>query len=131
MSNFYNTVLWVIVAFFTLLSDSPEVWAQGFVKGIVSDKETGTSLSGVRVQLAHGGKIVKGTYTKPDGSFSLSAAAGKYKISFSSVGRKRADSVIAIQDGETATMNTALESEVARLENITVYGAARREQKLT
>ncbi|MCZ2131776.1 MAG: TonB-dependent receptor [Bacteroidetes bacterium] len=131
MSNFYNTVLWVIVAFFTLLSASPEVWAQGFVKGIVSDKETGTSLSGVRVQLAHGGKIVKGTYTKPDGSFSLSAAAGKYKISFSSVGRKRADSVIAIQDGETATMNTALESEVARLENITVYGAARREQKLT
>ncbi|MCZ2131777.1 MAG: TonB-dependent receptor [Bacteroidetes bacterium] len=131
MLNFESSVLRVIIIFIILLSASPEVWAQGFVKGIVSDKETGTSLSGVRVQLAHGGKIVKGTYTKPDGSFSLSAAAGKYKISFSSVGRKRADSVIAIQDGETATMNTALESEVARLENITVYGAARREQKLT
>lgn len=106
--------------------------AQGTIKGVITDKESGSALAGIRIQLWQMGKAGKGAYSKSNGAFMLAfVAAGKYTVSFSGVGRKRQEVSAEVKDGETVTLDAALETETAKLENITVYGAARREQKLT
>lgn len=121
---------WFVV--FGILATVTGASAQGTIKGTVTDKESGSPLSGIRIQLWQAGKTGKGAYSKSSGEFTLaSVAAGKYTLSFSGVGRKRMEIPTEVKDGETVTVNSAMETETAKLENITVYGAARREQKLT
>ncbi len=123
-----NIILTLILFISTSVTKS---FSQGIITGFVADKENSKALSGIRVETKSSGRIIKGTYTKANGLYAVSLPEGKYSLKFSGIGRKQFDTTITIKNNETQQVNVHLEHETTKLENITVFGAARRVQKLT
>lgn len=73
-----------------------------------------------------------GTVTKVDGSYRLEKLpAGAQTIVVSGVGYKRIERVIGLSPNEETIANFVLEVEAVKAQDIVVYGASRRKQKLT
>lgn len=73
-----------------------------------------------------------GTVTNVDGTYRLEKLpAGAQTVVVSGVGYKRIEQTIGLSPNEETVTNFVLEVEAVRAQDIVVYGAARRKQKLT
>lgn len=73
-----------------------------------------------------------GTVTKVDGTYRLEKLpAGAQTIVVSGVGYKRIEQTIGLSPNEETVANFVLEVEAVRAQDVIVYGASRRKQKLT
>lgn len=61
----------------------------------------------------------------------LDLNAGKYRITAYRIGWKRAGTIAEVIDGKTTSITIDLKNDENRIDEVTVFGAARREQKIT
>lgn len=61
----------------------------------------------------------------------IDLAAGKYRVTAQKFGWKRTGTIAEVMDGQTASITIELTEDQKRMEEVTVFGAARREQKIT
>ena len=61
----------------------------------------------------------------------LELNAGKYRVTAYRVGWKRAGTIAEVIEGQTTSITIDLKNDENRIDEVTVFGAARREQKIT
>lgn len=103
-----------IISFFIAVLFTSLVFAQGPVKGVVVDKQTGEALVGVSVYNPASGA---GSSTTLDGSFSVNLPQGNHELRLSYVGFKTMS--VRVSAGENAGV-IELESEAIGLNDVTV-----------
>jgi outer membrane receptor for ferrienterochelin and colicin len=110
--------LFILTSFVTLLNAQ-----QGKISGLVIDKETKEELIGATV-LIDG--TTNGTSTDIDGSFTITADPGTYKLRVSYIGydTKLVEDVV-VKAGETTTLNIVLAESVGELEMVEVVAFAK------
>ncbi|MFZ6050480.1 TonB-dependent receptor [Halocola ammonii] len=114
--------LWLSLFFsliFAIASNAQEV------SGIVKSAVSGESLPGVTVTSKSG----KGTSTDADGFYRLALDSGKHTVSFSFIGFEKVTEKIALEVGETLSLNISLNPSAELLE-IAVVSAGKFEQDL-
>ena len=106
---------------FMLLLFSGSLFAQGYVKGVITDASTNETLIGATVILK--GTTI-GTSTDFDGNFTLEVAAGQQTIDIQYVGYASQEIVVSISEGQTTDLGTiALESNQIGLNEINVFAS--------
>lgn len=110
--------LFSLTSFLTLLHAQ-----QGKISGVIIDKETQEELIGATV-LMEG--TTNGTSTDLDGSFTIIADPGTYKLRVSYIGydTKLVEDVV-VKAGETTTLNIVLAESVGELEMVEVVAFAK------
>ncbi len=104
-----------------LLAATGAAWAEGRIKGKVTDKDSGEPLIGVNV-------MVKGTYkgaaTDLDGNFLIvGVKAGTVDVQFTAMGFKTVlVTGLKVPEGQTATQNATLERSFMQGENLVIVG---------
>ncbi len=112
-----NTILFLIIVFISTYS-----FAQGSLKGVVTDAKTGEKLLGADVILL---KTQKGTSTDEQGVFELNnIPKGRYKVSVSYVGYRTFFKTITIQNNKDKILNVSLEENSESLEEIIITAKA-------
>jgi iron complex outermembrane receptor protein len=69
--------------------------------------------------------------TSENGQYTLSLAPGKYTIQFSGLSVKQGNHAVELRSGQVIDLVDTLQMRETRTEDITVYGASRRQQKIT
>ncbi|HQB78999.1 MAG TPA: TonB-dependent receptor [Tenuifilaceae bacterium] len=99
--------------------------AQGVLKGVIVDEQSGEPLIGATVMVE---KTAKGTATSLDGSFSLPLENGKYNIQISYVGYL--EKIVPVEvSGETSMGKVALKSDAIGLEEVLVVSSIARDRQ--
>lgn len=103
--------------------------SEGRLGGVVTDSATSTPLEGIRV-------VVKGTnkatYTDDKGDFSLKGLPyGNLTVLFSGPGWLTETRIVTVADDVIGSVSVAMRSTSKNAGDVVVYGAARRQQKLT
>lgn len=122
--------LLLAVAF--LLASANFVFAQGTIKGKVTDKKANENMAGVRVVLVskETDRPVGGAVTNKDGDYQIEGVkAGKYSLRASAVSYKAAAADITVEAGATVTQNFPLILDVRGLDEVVVTGIASRTSK--
>lgn len=99
-----------IVLVVTLLTGIAPLLAQnGTIKGIVRDADAGEPLSGATIRLLKDSTVVGGAYSEDDGTYSIQAKPGTYRLSFSyiSYASQTLESV-TVKAGETLVQDMQL-----------------------
>jgi len=104
--------------------------ATAVITGKVTHAQTGEPLHKVNVILLNTGL---GDATSPSGEYTINnVPPGVYRLRFSAVGFKNVEVAdIVVSDGVPVKLDVALEVEVITLTNVSVYGASRREERIT
>lgn len=111
-----------LLGIFSVLIFSTQIAiAQYTVTGTVTDASTGETLVGVSI---FDTATNTGTSTNIDGEYSLELPAGETSLRFSSVGHTTQNISVSGTDGEQVTLDVALQSDVANLEELVVTGLA-------
>nr|MCU0619304.1 TonB-dependent receptor [Gemmatimonadaceae bacterium] len=109
---------------------APPLVAQtaGRVSGTVTSAESGAGLSGATVQVV--GQPL-GTFTRNDGSYSLSLRPGSYTLRFRLIGYASRTTTVAVTAGRTTTLDAALARQAANLDAVAVVGTRDKERTVT
>lgn len=109
---------------------SVSVFAQGTVIGTIVDAKTKAPLKSVRVQV---NKSTRYVLTGSNGLFRLeNVPAGDQTIVASLVGRKsNIKPGVKIADGKTTEINFEMDEWETKFDEVTVYGASKRKEKVT
>ena len=99
----------------------------GQITGRVTDAETGSPVSDVRVEM-RGGGTVRSAMTTPSGSFRTGLPAGDYVVTFARVGYAVATRTVNVGPGATVAVDVALTAVAIEL-NPTIISAGRTEEK--
>ncbi len=112
------------------VSMSVAAFAQGTVIGTIVDSKTKAPLKSVRVQV---NKSTRYVLTGSNGLFRLeNVPAGDQTIVASLVGRKsNIKPGVKIADGKTTEVNFELDEWETKFDEVTVYGASKRKEKVT
>jgi TonB-dependent starch-binding outer membrane protein SusC len=116
MKQLVKRTLFVLLAMFGAVAVYGQ---QGTLTGVVSDRATGETLPGANV-LIEG--TTQGTVTDMDGRYTLQIPAGQSAIIASFIGFENVRRVVSISAGETITLNFALPTDVATLEEYVMIG---------
>ncbi len=101
----------------------------GTIVGSVSDKISGSELSGLQVMLQ--GRSSTST-TKKDGSFVLTnVPSGRHVVKIWGIGWLRQEREVTIMGGDTARIVAIMEPTSQNMGEVVVYAASRRGEKLT
>lgn len=102
-------------------------WADGTIRGTVSDNNTGELLIGVVVSLEKSeGNIPTsyGTTSDIEGNYEIKAPAGTYNVVFTYISYKTCKITnIKVEEGKTVTLNTVLEASDAITTKVVVIEA--------
>lgn len=96
--------------FFVLIGMIAPLQAQmGTIQGIIRDSEGNEALSGATVRLMKDSTVLGGAYSEDDGSYTIQAKPGTYRLVFSyiSYANQTLDNVV-VKAGETTTHDIAL-----------------------
>ena len=99
----------------------------GQITGRVTDAETGSPVSDVRIEM-RGGGTVRSAMTTPSGSFRTGVPAGDYVVTFARVGYAVATRTVNVGPGATVAIDVALTAVAVEL-NPTIISAGRTEEK--
>lgn len=110
---------------FALISVTVVTAQEAEIKGKIVDAETGRGLSNADITCNN-----KVSVSKEDGTFQLQLQPGNYLLLFSHVGFKETSRRIELHEGESLTLDIALEVEVAQIDQV-VVSASRAEQKIS
>jgi len=91
------------------------------IKGTVKDARTGEALPGVSIKIENS---TIGGATDGNGNFQFSAklGAGKYQLGFSFLGYSPKNQVLILGDEKTITINTTINEDLVRLNEVVVTG---------
>lgn len=104
-----------------LMLISSSLFAQGFVKGVVSDASTNETLIGASVVLK--GTTV-GVSTDLDGAFTLEMPSGQQVLVIQFVGYVKQEIVVSVKTGQTVNLGTiALTANQIGLEEVNVFAS--------
>ena len=101
MNKFFLTVLFTIIGI--------QLYAEGFIKGVVKDNSTGETVIGASVIVSES----KGVTTDLDGKYSLAVDDGDYTVTISYVGFETQKYKVKIT-GNTVLLNASLETKTLR-----------------
>jgi iron complex outermembrane receptor protein len=120
----------LIAIVFVFASVCHTLYAQGSLSGIVKDKANGTALSGARLQLKNTGKF---TRSSGKGEWKIqNIDAGIYSVIITTIGYKTLVlNDIKVENGKNTELITELDQLSTRFDDITVYGAYKRREKIT
>ncbi|MBI3233902.1 MAG: TonB-dependent receptor [Bacteroidetes bacterium] len=121
--------LWFLVGILAV-SMSVSALAQGTVTGTVVDVKTKAPLKSARVQINKSSRYV---FTGSNGTFRLeNIPAGDQTVVVSLVGRKsNIKSNVKVTDGKTTEVNFEMDEWETKFDEVTVYGASKRKEKVT
>jgi uncharacterized surface anchored protein len=115
-----------------LVVSATTLFAQGTIKGTVTDKKAGENMAGVRVTLLskETDRPAGGAVTNKDGNYQIEGVkAGKYTLRASYVGYKAGTADITVDAGATVVTNFPLILDVRGLDEVVVTGIASRTSK--
>lgn len=129
MNKMIQFRLWCLLGFFAF-SMSVSAFAQGTITGTVVDKATKTPLKSARVQINKSARFV---LTNGSGEFRLeNVPAGDQTVVASLVGRKsNIKPGVKVADGKTTEVTFELDEWETKFDEVTVYGASKRKEKVT
>lgn len=116
-----------LLAALTLVAAPVHAQATGRVAGKVS-AEGGIGLPAATVQVV--GQPL-GTFTRNDGTYSLSLRPGSYTLRFRLIGYKSETAQVTVTSGQTSTVNATLDRQAANLEAVAVVGTRDKERTVT
>lgn len=106
---------------FMLMLFSSSLFAQGYVKGVITDASTNETLIGASVVLKG---TTTGVSTDLNGNFTLEIAAGQQTISIQYVGYAPQEIEVSVSEGQTTDLGIiALESNQIGLNEINVFAS--------
>ncbi len=109
-----------IVVFIFTLGLYLNLFAQGAIKGKVTDKSTGEALPSANVHLV---ELKRGVITKVDGTFIIDRVSeGSYTIEISYVGYRKTRKKVDVKDNEIVNLNIELEQMTISLQEVVVTG---------
>jgi outer membrane receptor protein involved in Fe transport len=108
-----------------LLPGMCSLFAQGFIRGVVTDKTNSETIPGVIIAIGH-----KAALTSTEGAFILSAPAGPQTVVASMAGYKTFRQNVTLTDSDTLVLEIALETSNLVLDEV-VVSAGKYEQKLS
>jgi iron complex outermembrane receptor protein len=122
----------LLSSFFIILLLSCQLFAQGngTINGHITDESTGEAL--IRVNVIISGTTI-GAATDLDGNYTITnVPAGSYSLVFSLISYQTItkDDVV-IDANQTVKLDVVLAATAVELGNVTVYGASRRNEKIT
>lgn len=107
--------------------------AQGTLSGTIIDKTNKETLIGVNIIVSdpadENKTMTNGTTTDLDGHYSIKLAAGKHRISYSSVSYKVEEIILDITDGQSIQKNISMEESSISLDAVEVVAIVRRESE--
>jgi len=125
-----------IATFVAFLAITAAAYAEGSVKGTVTDRETKESLMGATVTLvpipepADGKGIRYGAFVGKDGSYIIDGVpAGTWTVKVSYVGYKPMSKKVTVVDDEEVEVNFAVAFDPKRIEEVVVLGLASQHPK--
>lgn len=124
----FRFTLTLVVVFCTALLD---VLAGGIITGKITDKETNSPLKSVRVQVKG---TSRGALTKSDGSYTITdVPAGEHTIIISLIGKRTIvkDHIVVWEGKTTSEVSYAMEVPETKFDEVVVYGASKRREKVT
>jgi len=124
----FRFALTLVVVFCTALLD---VLAGGIITGKITDKETNSPLKSVRVQVKG---TSRGALTKSDGSYTITdVPAGEHTIIISLIGKRTIvkDHIVVWEGKTTSEVSYAMEVPETKFDEVVVYGASKRREKVT
>lgn len=102
-------------------------WADGTIRGTISDNNTGELLIGVVINLeksADNSPTNYGTTSDIEGNYEIKAPAGTYNVVFTYISYKtRKITNVKLEEGKTITLNTAMEASDAIVTQVVVVEA--------
>ena len=98
---------------------------EGFVRGKVTDKNSGEPLTGVYV--IYGKNL--GTTTGQEGFYLIKTVPGKVAISFQFIGYGSVTEIVTVTENDTVVLNIGMELKVREIDQI-VISANKTEQKI-
>ncbi|MCS7028205.1 MAG: carboxypeptidase-like regulatory domain-containing protein [Bacteroidia bacterium] len=101
-------------------------WAEGIIRGSISDNNTGELLIGVAVTLEKpdGAPTSYGTTSDIEGNYELKVPAGSYTVVFTYISYKtRKIPNVKVEEGKITTLNTVMEASDAITTNVVVVEA--------
>lgn len=102
--------------FFVLIGFIGALQAQnGTLKGIIRDADSDEPLSGATVRLLKDSTVVGGAYSEDDGSYTISAKPGTYRVSYSYISyAAQTLDAITVKPGETRVLDINLGLDVQK-----------------
>ncbi|MFP4065505.1 MAG: TonB-dependent receptor [Bacteroidales bacterium] len=97
----------------------------GVVQGFITDAQTGESLPGATIIFERN----QGTVSDSEGFYRFSRPPGKAVIRFQYVGYKSTGAEILLSEGDTLTLDKALEPDITQIDQV-VVSAGRAEQRV-
>jgi outer membrane receptor for ferrienterochelin and colicins len=120
----------VVVIIFFIMATISSAWAQGTIKGKISDNGGGSAISGARISVLQTGstKPITGTTSKRGGTYEITLSAGNYDllVQFFGYGEKRVP--VALAQGETKTVDIGLDLTEFSLDEL-IVSASRKPEK--
>lgn len=123
--SYRNITSWMVSAFLLFvvaLFPATEAYAQnGSLTGVITDENTGETLPGANIMIT---ELEMGAATDIDGQYTITnVPAGTYTLRINFVGYTTKETTIEIADGEEATADFALRSDVLRMDQVVVSAA--------
>ncbi|MDT0630865.1 SusC/RagA family TonB-linked outer membrane protein [Rubrivirga litoralis] len=109
----------LMIASLLIGAAAPVAAQSGTVEGVVVDARTGDTIPGANVVLEG---TTTGASTGVDGTFSLSAPAGTYRLLASFVGYLPASQPVSIEEGQTRRVEVELDEDLLGLDEVFVVG---------
>ncbi len=113
---------WIRPLFLLVVLTLPlQVWAQGTIKGTVTDASTLEPLIGAQVILP---ALTTGAVTDFDGMYEITAVpAGNYTVEIRYIGYRTSTESITVVSGQTLTLDIGLRESAINLDEVVVTGA--------
>jgi len=108
-----------------------EALAGGIITGTITDKETNTPLKSVRIQVKG---TSRGALTKSDGNYTVTdVPAGEHTLIISHIGKRTIvkEHIVVWEGKTTSDVSFAMEVPETKFDEVVVYGASKRKEKIT
>ncbi|MFO7873031.1 MAG: TonB-dependent receptor [Bacteroidales bacterium] len=102
-----------------LITAATAIGQEGTVTGVVTDRETGETLPGANIVIEG---TSTGTVTNRDGEYTLRVPAGDVSLEASFIGYDPMLQSVAVEAGETVTLNFPLAADVELLDEFVIIG---------
>ncbi|RMG27410.1 MAG: TonB-dependent receptor [Bacteroidetes bacterium] len=114
-------LLHYVLVLFVLLGVGFEAYAQGVIRGQITDKDNDMALVGARVVLKD---TYKGAITDGEGYFTLKVDPGTYTLEITYIGYTSAEQQVTVRDGETVELGTiSMASDAIALDEVNILAS--------